>query len=102
MGKTRLDILNAVKTASEKATIGMHKGEIAKREIRTDSMDVLKYAIKKAGISVQDAIRTMGRMENERKHCQTNNWRKMHGMPMRRKKWKVGGRNARRKRADCY
>lgn len=103
-GKTKTEIWNIVKTAADKATIkgeNKAKGEFEKPILKIDSIDALTYAIRKAGITMQDVARATARMSKRNEHRQTNNWRKMHGMPMRRKV-KEGRRDAGRKRTDCY
>lgn len=66
-GKSEKEIEQIVQEAADKATVG---GELKSK--RQDAADALTYAV-----AVQ--ARYKARMES-------NNWRKMHGLPMRRKR----------------
>lgn len=86
-----MEFVNAVRGIIEKfRDAGKSEKEIS---------SIIEEATEKATVN-RDAIKDRS-SQDRKKRRNTNNWRKMHGMPMRRK-WKAGKRNARRKRADCY
>lgn len=104
MGKTKEEIFEVVKAAADKATIKAEdkgKEEHAKQELRIGGIDALTYALQKTGITVQDAVRVMARMNNGYNWQKTNNWRKMHGLPMRRKSGRRK-RSGKGKRTDSH
>lgn len=103
-GKTKEEIFEVVKEAADKATIKAEdkgKEERAKQKSRIDGIDAMTYALQKAGIAVQDAMRAIGRMNKVYCRKSTNNWRKMHGLPMRRKSGRRK-RSGKGKRADSH
>lgn len=103
-GKTKEEIFEVVKEAADKATIKAEdkwKEECEKQELRNDGIDALTYAFQKGGIAVQDAVRAIGRMNKVYCRKSTNNWRKMHGLPMRRKSGRRK-RSGKGKRADSH
>lgn len=99
-GKSENEISGIIAEASEKATVKNPEiGKIPKIET-VKQPKTLKEALSERGISTEDAVRAFERINqaSERKIRKTsNNWRKMHGLPMRRRK-----RNGRRRKADGY
>lgn len=64
-------------------------------------MGILKGIIDRFRALGKTAILKMSSSRNAENRKNTNNWRKMHGLPMRRKQ-KVRKRDGKRKRADCH
>jgi SOS response regulatory protein OraA/RecX len=99
-GKNENEISDIIAEASKKATVKKPEiGEIQKIET-VKSQKTLKEGLSERGISTEDAARAFERINqaSERKIRETtNNWHKMHGLPMRRRK-----RNGRRRKADGY
>lgn len=72
-GKNEKEIEDIVQQASDKATIKAGKKEVEGKSER-DAVDALYYALEVMRIA------SKGQRQQE-----SNNWRKMHGLPMRRK-----------------
>lgn len=96
-GKTENEISGILEDAAEKSTV--NREVIKRREPETaleprhkhgDSMDSLCYAMAAAGITAEEAIKALERMRAvaAKPRHETNNWRRMHGIPMRRKQKK--------------
>lgn len=92
-GKTENKISGIISEASEKATVNRAintKKEYETPEITvTTSTERLQKALKAAGITMDDAKRAMtgfGQKRETPTRQETNNWRRMHGLPMRRRK----------------
>lgn len=126
MGKTEKDILNAVENAAEKATVNREALramiEPAERKFETEAERVSEklrevneqaaktfenfaHAVKEGAKGVNDFAEAMAyaiiAQQRYEKRKNTNNWRRMHGMPMKRE---VNRRKSceRRKRADNH
>lgn len=103
-GKTEKEISGIVEAAAEKATANrgnLKKDEKPKSEIKVES---IAEAFQRLGITTKqakEAICKMGHAKGCEERRNTNNWRRMHGLPMRRKR-KAGERHERRKGADCH
>lgn len=103
-GKTEKEISSIIETASEKASMKFEdkKEKLLKEEIKPFG-ECLKEALTAAGVTAKDAERAFNGFENNRRielPKDTNNWRRMHGLPMRRKRRiKTDGK---RKRADSH
>lgn len=107
-GKSEKEISGIIETAAEKATVNrghLKKDEFPKPEIKVESStEAFRRAILELGITTEqakEAICKMGHAKGREERRNTNNWRKMHGLPMRRKQ-KARKRHERRKRADCH
>lgn len=108
-GKTEKEISGILEDAAEKSTI--NRGVVEEREPETalkpncksNYSDSLWYAIAEAGITAKEAlkaletIRTVGVIKPIQ---ETNNWRKMHGLALRRKHNRRSLRHGKRKRTD--
>lgn len=66
-GKSKKEIEQIVQQAADKATVG---GELKSK--RQDAVDAFTYAV--------------AAQERYKARTESNNWRKMHGLPMRRKR----------------
>lgn len=94
-GKTENEIAGILEEAAEKSTVNREvlQGKEAETVFEPcqnmrDSADALIDAFKAAGITteqVQEAFKRMREATGTAARRQTNNWRKMHGLPMRRK-----------------
>lgn len=103
MGKTESEIEHIVEKASEQTSANKDALQEIERDNsnikRQDSMDALTYALKMAGITANDAAKVMQSLKDRKSTKKTNNWRRMHGLPMRRK-LNRRKRRERGKRAD--
>lgn len=109
-GKTKSEISGILEDAAERSTV--NRGVIKEREPETaleprnkqgDSLDSLCYAMAEAGITVEEAEKALERMraaETKKPKHETNNWRRMHGIPMRRKQKRRTSRHGKGKRTD--
>lgn len=108
-GKTENEILSILEDAAEKSTV--NRKVIKEREPETalephykhgDSMDSLCYAMAAAGITAEEAATALDRMRAtvSKQRCETNNWRRMHGIPMRRKRKRRTSRHGKGERTD--
>lgn len=88
-GKSEKEIEQIVQQAADKATVG---GEAKDRYYfeTTIRIDNVVREMRKCGIKVRDAldafayaVAVQGRYETRK---ESNNWKKMHGLPMRRKR----------------
>ena len=112
MGKTENEISGIIKTAAEKATANPEVAKTKKPkkpEIKVETTaKVFIEEVLQTGVTMEQAktaILKMSGSRNARNRKDTNNWRKMHGLPMRRKqkvRKRNGKRNGKRKRADCH
>lgn len=98
MGKTETEIEDAIQTAADKEMIkcGTKKKE-EQQETTEELQDVLSQKTREAELAMTAWLMARAR-ENRRN---TNNWRKMHGLPMRRRR-KARSRNGKGKRADSH
>lgn len=95
-GKDESEIAGILEDAAEKSTV--NREAIKEREPETalkphykhrDSMDSLCYAMAAVGITAEEAVAALERMRETTAATpthETNNWRKMHGLPMKRKR----------------
>lgn len=108
MGKTENEISSIVEAAADKATVNP---DVAKNEnpqkpeikIETTAEAFVK-AVLQMGTTLQQvktAIMKMCDSQRCTNRQNTNNWRKMHGLPMRRKQ-KARKKHERGKRADSH
>lgn len=90
MGKSEKEISGIIETAADKATV---------------NPDVtFVEAVLRTGTTLQQAktaILKMSSLRDAENRKNTNNWRKMHGLPMRRKQ-KARKKHERGKGADCH
>lgn len=107
-GKSEKEISSIIETAAEKATVNkscLKKDEFIKKGIKVESTtEFFRRTFSEMGITteqVNEAICRIGYSQEREKCRKTNNWRKMHGLPMKRKQ-KARKRNGKRKRADCH
>ena len=108
MGKSEKEISGIVEAAADKATVNpdVAKNENPQKpEIKVETTaEAFVEAILQTGVTMEQAktaILKMSSSRNAENRKNTNNWRKMHGLPMRRKQ-KVRKKHERRKRADCH
>lgn len=107
-GKTESEISGIIADASEKATvnraINTKKGYEAPEITVSASTERLQEALKAAGITMDDVKRAMtgfGKKRETPTRKETNNWRRMHGLPMERRKRRSKG-HGQGKRADSH
>lgn len=106
-GKSEKEISGIIERASDKATVNREAVSEyqlikPKKEIETFA-DSLREALTAAGIAMKDlslVLSRYGRESETELRKATNNWRRMHGLPMRRKRRRRRGGNG--KRADCH
>ncbi len=92
MGKTEKEISGIIETAADKATANpdVTKPEKPKKpEIKIETTaEAFVEAVLRTGTTLQQAktaILKMSSLRDAKNRKNTNNWRKMHGLPMRRK-----------------
>ena len=107
-GKTENEILSIVEAAADKATVNpdVAKNENSQKpEIKVEtSAEQFVEAVMQTGVTaeqVKTAIMKMCDSQRCTNRQNTNNWRKMHGLPMRRKQ-KARKKHERGKRADSH
>ena len=107
-GKTENEISSIIEEAADKASVNrdaLKKKEYKKPEITvTTSAEEFVEAVMRMGVTMEQAktaILKMNSLQNEENRKNTNNWRKMHGLTMRRKQ-KVRKKHERGKRADGH
>lgn len=108
MGKTENEILSIVEAAADKATVNpdVAKNENPQKpEIKIETTaEAFVEAVLQMGTTLQQvktAIMKMCDSQRCTNRQNTNNWRKMHGLPMRRKQ-KARKKHERGKRADSH
>ena len=108
MGKTEKEISGIIETAADKATVNpdVTKPEKPKKpEIKIETTaEAFVEAVLRAGTTLQQAKTAILKMSSSRdaeNRKNTNNWRKMHGLPMRRKQ-KARKKHERGKGADGH
>lgn len=106
MGKTENEISSIVEAAADKATVNpdVAKNENPQKpEIKVEtSAEQFVEAVMQTGVTaeqVKTAIMKMCDSQRCTNRQNTNNWRKMHGLPMRRKQ-KARKKHERGKGAD--
>lgn len=107
-GKTEKEISSIIEEAADKATVNrdaLQKKEYKRPEITvTTSAEEFVEAVMRTGVTIEQAktaILKMSDLQRGKNRQNTNNWRKMHGLPMRRKR-KVRKKHERGKRADGH
>lgn len=108
MGKTENEILSIVEAAADKATVNpdVAKNENPQKpEIKIETTaEAFVEAVLQMGTTLQQAktaILKMSSLRDAENRKNTNNWRKMNGLPMRRKQ-KARKKHERGKGADGH
>ena len=108
MGKTENEISGMIEQAADRATVNKgvtEKKEYKRPEIKVEtSAEQFVEAVMQTGVTaeqVKTAILKMSSLRDAKNRKNTNNWRKMHGLPMRRKQ-KARKKHERGKGADCH
>ena len=108
MGKTENEISGIVEAAEDKATVNQDVAKMKihkKPEIKVETTaEAFVEAILQAGATmeqVKTAILKMRSSRDAKNRKSTNNWRKMHGLAMRRKQ-KAREKHERGKGADGH
>ena len=94
MGKTENEISSIVEAAADKATVNP---DVAKNE----NPQKPEIKIETTAEAFVEAILKMSSLRDAENRKNTNNWRKMHGLPMRRKQ-KARKKHERGKGADGH
>lgn len=94
MGKTENEISSIVEAAADKATVNPN---VAKNENPQKPVLQMGTTLQQA----KTAILKMSSLRDAENRKNTNNWRKMHGLPMRRKQ-KARKKHERGKGADGH
>lgn len=112
LGKSDKEVSDIIEAAANKATVNPDVAKTEKQEkleIKVEmTAKVFIEEVLQTGVTMEQAktaILKMSGSRNARNRKDTNNWRKMHGLPMRRKqkvRKRNGKRNGKRKRADCH
>lgn len=107
-GKTENEISGMIEQAADRATVNKgvtEKKEYKRPEIKVEtSAEQFVEAVMQTGVTaeqVKTAIMKMCDSQRCTNRQNTNNWRKMHGLPMRRKQ-KARKKHERGKRADSH
>ena len=107
-GKTENEISGMIEQAADRATVNKgvtEKKEYKRPEIKVEtSAEPFVEAVLQMGTTLQQAKTAILKMSSSRdaeNRKNTNNWRKMHGLPMRRKQ-KARKKHERGKRADSH
>lgn len=102
MGKTEKEISGIIETAADKATVNP---DVTKPEMKIETTaEAFVEAVLQMGTTLQQAKTAILKMSSSRdaeNRKNTNNWRKMHGLPMRRKQ-KARKKHERGKGADGH
>lgn len=107
MGKTENEISSIVEAAADKATVNpdVTKNENPQKpEIKVEiTAEAFVEAVLQIGVTMKQAKTAILKMSSSRNadRKNTNNWRKMHGLPMRRKQ-KARKKHERGKGADGH
>lgn len=108
LGKTENEISDIIEEAADKATVNpdVAKPEKPKKpEIKVETTtEAFVEAVLQMGVTMEQAktaILKMSSSRNAENRKNTNNWRKMHGLPMRRKQ-KARKKHERGKGAGCH
>lgn len=91
-GKTEKEVSEIIEQAAEAATV------LKKDGISGASGENLQDALLKVGISAKEALTAFESIYRLRRQEKSNNWRKYHGLPLKRSKG--GKRRGDRKRND--
>lgn len=107
-GKTENEISGMIEQAADRATVNKgvtEKKEYKRPEIKVEtSAEQFVEAVLRMGTTLQQAktaILKMSSLRDAENRKNTNNWRKMHGLPMRRKQ-KARKKHERGKGADGH
>lgn len=107
-GKTENEISGMIEQAADRATVNKgvtEKKEYKRPEIKVEtSAEQFVEAVMRTGTTLQQAktaILKMSSLRDAENRKNTNNWRKMHGLPMRRKQ-KARKKHERGKGADGH
>lgn len=102
MGKTEKEISGIIETAADKATVNP---DVTKPEMKIETTaEAFVETVLQMGTTLQQAKTAILKMSSSRdaeNRKNTNNWRKMHGLPMRRKQ-KARKKHERGKGADGH
>ena len=99
IGKADKEIIKIIKQAAEKATVLKKTGfPEHPEESKAAGGESLQDALSKAGISAREALNALESIYRPRRQEKSNNWRKYHGLPLKRSKG--GKRRGDRKRND--
>lgn len=108
MGKSEKEISDIIETATDKATANPDVTKLEKPkepEIKAEIIvEACTRAVSQVGATLQKVktkILKMSSLRDVENRKNTNNWRKMHGLPMRRKQ-KARKKHERGKGADCH
>ena len=105
MGKSENEISGIIETAADKATANPDVTKPEKPEIKIETTaEAFVEAVLRTGTTLQQAktaILKMSSLRDAENRKNTNNWRKMHGLPMRRKQ-KARKKHERGKGADGH
>ena len=106
MGKTEKEISGIIETAADKATANPdvmkpEKTEKPEIKIETTAEAFVEAVLRTTLQQAKTAILKMSSLRDAENRKNTNNWRKMHGLPMRRKQ-KARKKHERGKGADCH
>lgn len=98
-GKTEKEVQKIITQAAETATV-LKKPESPEHpeESKAAGGESLQDALSKAGISAREALTALESIYRPRRQEKSNNWRKYHGLPLKRSKG--GKRRGDRKRND--
>lgn len=98
-GKTEKEVQKIIAQAAETATV-LKKPESPEHpeESKAAGGENLQDALSKAGISAREALTALESIYRPRRQEKSNNWRKYHGLPLKRSKG--GKRRGDRKRND--
>lgn len=106
-GKTEKEISGILEDAAEKSTVNREVTKEREPETALKPNNKSNYsgslwnAIAEAGITAKEALMVLEYMRTAAKpRCKMNNWRKMHGLTMRRKCNRRSLRRGKRKRTD--
>ena len=97
MGKSEKEISGIIETAADKATVNP---DVTKPE-KPREPEIKIETTAEAFVEAKTAILKMSSLRDAENRKNTNNWRKMHGLPMRRKQ-KARKKHERGKGADCH
>lgn len=109
-GKTENEIAGILKNAAEKSTVNSEvvkerepETALEPRYAHNDSIDSFCYALAAAGINAKEVLTALEAMRagtRTKPRSEKNNWRRMHGLTMRRKCNRRSLRHGKRKRTD--
>lgn len=91
-GKTEKEVSEIIKRAADAATVkNPENKQIPEIRIRADTEN-LQNALMRVGISAKEAIQALQTLYKVGKPEHSNNWRKYHGLPLKRRGGKRRGR----------